>query len=279
MFSDSHIQLETQEEENDESKDYMSCCVCLSSFLENGYESVEQFDSTQSEYTLEKGVEEKVLNEFEEYKDYCAVPVTSDMSIKELQIISSDKILGSQNEIDDLSLFSKLPVPQTTLMTSCSRGMLGCPCLFQDVEPARLYKSEEFLQERNFSYYPYNGILNNYVQSVRKNSDTGDFVVDNKQEVLSEANSEELITVIDCYDIDDTSSKLFNPEYFYPIPEKVEPVNVWYTGVKLEDCIGNESGADSINNLDISEEITESGKEKKTNFTRFTNFFTNLCSK
>lgn len=114
------------------------------------------------------------------------------------------------------------PVPHTTLITTCSRGILGCPCLFDYVEPARLRNSDKFMQERNFSYYSYNSILNNYVL-IRRNSDIGDSTDDNKQGVLSsEDNSEEIITVIDSYDIDDTSSALFDPKQFYPIPEKLK---------------------------------------------------------
>lgn len=80
--------------------------------------------------------------------------------------------------------------------------------------------------------------LNNYVQPVNRHSDIDDVSLDqeNKQGLLSEAFSEELMTVIDSYDVEDPSSELFDPDHFYHIPKKIEPDNVWYTtGVELED--------------------------------------------
>lgn len=50
---------------------------------------------------------------------------------------------------------------------------------------------------------------------------------------LSDCCSEELVTVIECEDIDDRSSVNY-PDHFYPVPKTLEPDNVWNTSNEEE---------------------------------------------
>lgn len=260
MFSDYRYQWVTVEDENNRSEDYLSCCVCSSSLVENVHESAEMKE------------EEDFLNEC---KDSCALPVSSGISTDDIKTQTFDKILPN----DNASIATKSPLPSETLIRSCSRGFLGCPCLLdEEVEPTSLRESDKFLQKRNFSFYPYNGILNNYVQPVKRNSNIGDLTVDqeNIKELLSEACNEELVTIIDCERIDDPSSVYFSPDYCYPIPDTIEPDNCWYTGVELEEFGQNESGDSEYNYQNISEETAKSGQKKKSIFSRLRKFITKL---
>lgn len=164
-----------------------------------------------------------------------------------------------------------------TSVHSCSRGNV---CLDSDqvVEPISLRRSEKFLQKHNFSFFPHNGILFNYCQPVNKSYDNLDAAVkvENEEITLSDADSEELITVIDCDDIEDISSDSFYPPIIHETPEQVYETVCTKKFYEQEDSSETESSDSDYSYLNISEEPTKCGLKKNTFFTRVSQSLTNL---
>lgn len=153
-------------------------------------------------------------------------------------------------------------------------------CLDSDevAEPISLRRSEKFLQKHNFSFFPHNGILFNYCQPVSKSYDNLDAAVkvENEEITLSDADSEELITVIDCDDIEDISSDNFYAPIKHETPKQVCETVCTETFNEQEDSSDTDSSDSDYSYLNISEEPTKCGLKKNTFFSRVAQSLTNL---
>lgn len=174
----------------------------------------------------------------------------------------------------------KLPSVSNDFFTSihsCSRENV---CLDSDqvAEPICLRRSEKFLQKHNFSFFPHNGILFNYCQPVSKSYDNLDasVKVENEEITLSDADSEELITVIDCDDIEDISSDNFYPPIIHETHKPVRKTVCTEQFHEQEDSSETESSDSDYSYLNNAEEPTKCGLKKNTFFTRVAQFLTNL---
>lgn len=91
----------------------------------------------------------------------------------------------------------------------------------------------------------------------------------NDETILSYCRKEGLIKVIDwCDDIDDKSSVYYNPDKLYPIPDRLEEDNIWYTSDELEESNDKESGIREYKYVKNPEETAMCGKKKKSNISR-----------
>lgn len=100
--------------------------------------------------------------------------------------------------------------------------------------------------------------------------------VENEEITLSDADSEELITVIDCDDIDDISSDNFYPPIKHATPKTVRETVCTETFNEQEDSSDTDSSDSDYSYLNISEEPTKCGLQKNTFFSRVAQSLTNL---
>lgn len=153
-------------------------------------------------------------------------------------------------------------------------------CLDSDqvAEPICLRRSEKFLQKHNFSFFPHNGILFNYCQPVNKSYDNLDAAekVENEEITLSDADSEEFITVIDCDDIEDISSNNFYPPIRHETPKQVHETVCTEKFHEQEDSSETESSNSDDSYLKHSEKPTKCGIKRNTFLSRVAQSLTNL---